>query len=214
MIEPYPDNSPLMKLVLTIANGDAAAAVCLLGASPRLAKAQLQVGATRQTAKTFFIYKIQRYLSAGDTALHIAASAYSPAMVGALIAAGAEIDAKNRRDATPLHAAASGSPGSQKWNPHAQAATIACLIEAGADPNAGNKDGATPLHIAVRTRCAAAVKALLAGGADALRRNKGGSTPMRLATLTTGRGGSGTPEAKAQQREILILLDRYGAARE
>jgi hypothetical protein len=38
------------------------------------------------------------------------------------------------------------------------------------------------------------------------RRNNGGSTPLKLARLTTGRGGSGSVEAKAQQQEILRLL--------
>jgi ankyrin repeat protein len=59
----------------------------------------------------------------------------------------------------------------------------------------------------VRTRCAAAVKALLAGGANANAKNKSGSSPMQLATRNTGRGGSGAPEAKAQQIEIVRLLE-------
>jgi hypothetical protein len=104
-------------------------------------------------------------------------------------------------------------PGSPRWNPRAQAATIACLIEAGADPNAADLGGTTPLHRAVRNRCAAAVAALLDGGADARRKNKRGSTAMQLATRNTGRGGSGTPEAKAQQAEIVRLLAQRGAAR-
>jgi ankyrin repeat protein len=123
------------------------------------------------------------------------------------------VRARNRRGAEPLHAAVVGSPNSDAWNPPAQAATIALLIDAGADPNAVDMDGVTPLHRAVRTRCAAAVAALLAAGADAARRNKAGSTPLRLAELTTGRGGSGSPEAKAQQQEILRLFERHGVAR-
>ena len=96
------------------------------------------------------------------------------------------------------------------WNPRAQAATVAYLIAAGADPNAVDTNGVTPLHRAVRTRCAAAVKALLEGGADPRRRNGNGSTAMLLATHNTGRGGSGSPEAKAQQKEIERLLEQYG----
>jgi hypothetical protein len=57
------------------------------------------------------------------------------------------------------------------------------------------------------------VRALLDGGADARRKNKSGSSPMRIANQTTGRGGSGSPEAKAQQEEIMRLLERHGAAR-
>jgi hypothetical protein len=69
--------------------------------------------------------------------------------------------------------------------------------------------GVTPLHRAVRTRCAAAVKALLEAGADPRRKNKRGSTPMLLATQHTGRGGSGSPEAKAQQELTVQLLREH-----
>jgi ankyrin repeat protein len=69
----------------------------------------------------------------------------------------------------------------------------------------------TPLHRAVRNRCAAAVGALLEGGADAGRKNKSGSTPLQLALLSTGRGGAGTAAAKAQQAEIIRLLEQHGA---
>jgi hypothetical protein len=34
---------------------------------------------------------------------------------------------------------------------------------------------------------------------------------MLLATETTGRGGTGSPEAKAEQAEILRILQQYGA---
>ena len=48
-------------------------------------------------------------------------------------------------------------------------------------------------------------------GADPFRKNGNGSSPMSLATQNTGRGGSGTPEAKAQQRDIVQLLEQRGA---
>ena len=142
--------------------------------------------------------EIGHYVYAGDTALHVAAAAYRQEIVPKLIATGANVRARNRRGAEPLHYAVDGMPGSRTWNPPAQAATVARLIEAGADPNAADKSGVTPLHRAVRTRCAAAVKALLEAGADPRRKNNSGSTPMLLATQNTGRGGSGSPEAKAQ----------------
>jgi hypothetical protein len=177
-----------------------------LAASPTLATARAEEGASRQSAKEYFLAEIHHYVYAGDTALHIAAAAYQPEIIRLLIAMGADVGATNRRGAQPLHYGADGIPGSPFWNPAAQGETVTCLIEAGADPNATDKGGVTPLHRAVRTRCAAAVRALIDGGADARRRNKGGSTPIELATLTTGRGGTGSPEAKGQQAEIVRLL--------
>jgi hypothetical protein len=189
----------LMTLVRTIVTADDTVAFHLLAANPALAKASFEIGATRQTAETFYLDEIGHYTYAGDTALHVAAAAYRRASVRA----------KNRRGVEALHYAVDGMPGSRRWNPPAQAATVAHLIEAGADPNATDKSGVTPLHRAVRTRCAAAVKALLEAGADPRRKNKSGSTPMLLATQNTGRGGSGSSAAKAQQELIVQLLREH-----
>jgi hypothetical protein len=198
-----------MTLVRTIVTADDTVAFHLLAANPALAKARFEIGATRQSAKTYFMDEIGHYLYAGDTALHVAAAAYRQEIVPKLIATGANVRARNRRGAEPLHYAVDGMPGSRRWNPHAQAATVAGLIEAGADPNAADKSGVTPLHRAVRTRCAAAVKALLEAGADPRRKNNSGSTPMLLATQNTGRGGSGSRGAKAQQELIVQLLREH-----
>ena len=62
----------------------------------------------------------------------------------------------------------------------------------------------------MRTRGAAAVRALLEGGADPDRRNHRGSTPLKLAGLTTGRGGSGSADAKREQAQIIELLQKAG----
>jgi hypothetical protein len=204
-------DSALMALARAIVERDAPGALRLLAASPSLAHASFQEGATRQTARPY-CDAIGRYIYAGDTALHIAAASYQTATVQELIARGAAVRARNRLGAEPLHAAAIGVPGSSTWNPDAQVATIACLIDAGADPNAVDRIGVTPLHRAVRTRCAAAVQALLTGGADHRRMNKRGSTPMLLATRNTGRGGSGSLEAKAQQNDIVRLLEQHGVS--
>jgi hypothetical protein len=197
----------LRELVNAIVAGDATAVSRLLAASPELAKASFHIGASRQETKNYFLDSVARYIYAGDTAMHFAAAAYKPDMVRGLIAAGANVHAKNRFGDEPLHAAAVGSPGSHFWNPAAQVSTIVCLIEAGVDSSAADNRGVTPLHKAVRTRCAAAVRTLLERGADGARKNKSGSTPILLAKLNTGRGGTGSPEAKAQQQEILQLLE-------
>jgi hypothetical protein len=208
-----PHHNTFMEFARAVVAGDAATASRLLSASPDLTSACLEEGATRQDSERYFLDEIKHYLYAGDTALHVAAAAYQHEVARKLIEAGANVRARNRRGAEPLHYAVDGGPGSPTWNPVAQAATVSALIAAGADPNTVDKSGVTPLHRAVRTRCTAAVKALLESGADVRRRNKNGSTPMQIATRTTGRGGSGSPEAKAQQAEIVRLLDQHGAPR-
>jgi Ankyrin repeats (many copies) len=203
----------LMGFTQAVIAGDTAAASRLLAASPGLASAGLEEGAARHGPEGYFLEEINHYLYAGDTALHVAAAAYRDEIARKLIAAGANVRARNRRGGEPLHYAVDGGPGSPIWNPSAQAATVASLIAAGADPNAVDKSGVAPLHRAVRTRCTAAVKVLLENGADVRCKNKNGSTPMQIATRTTGRGGSGSPEAKAQQAQIVRLLEQHGASR-
>jgi ankyrin repeat protein len=188
------------KLIRAISDGNTAEISRLLAAAPGLVDARAK--------SDLFLDAIAHYMYSGDTAVHIAAAAYQATIVRSLIAAGADVRALNRRGAQPLHYAADGVPGAPSWNPRAQAATIAALIKAGADPNAADKSGVTPLHRAVRTRSAAAVEALLAAGANPRCPNKNGSIAVDLASQTTGRGGSGSPAAKAQQQEILQLLEK------
>lgn len=203
------DDQALLAFVRVIASGHGTVAAALLDATPALAGAALVTGgATRAGAEEFFLHECGVYLYAGHTALHVAAAAHNTAFARTLVEAGADVRAKNRRGAEPLHEATSGGPGSHSWDPARQAAVIAYLIEAGADPDAGAAGGVTPLHRAVRNRCAAAVRTLLDAGADPHRTNDRGSTAITLASQTTGRGGSGSPEAKAQQAEILALLTR------
>ena len=203
----------LLRLMRAIAEGEDSAVSALLAASPALATARVLGGATRQGAKAFYLDAIGHYLYADETALHVAAAGYRAGSARTLIQMGANVRARNRLGAEPLHYAVIGMPGSCAWDPAAQVATIACLIGAGADPNAIDKQAVTPLHRAVRTRCAAAVQALLEHGADARCKNKNGSTPIDLASRMTGRGGSGSPEARAQQREIVRLFQEHGALR-
>lgn len=200
-------DAELRRLMDAIAAEDDAEALGVLADAPELAKAALKDGATRAAATDNFLGGIGHYVYSGDTALHVAAAAHRPQIAHQLIRLGADVAARNRRGATPLHYAADGNPGTPQWDPARQAETIACLLAVGADANAVDRNGVTPLHRAVRTRCAAAVKALLQGGADAGRRNGGGSTAMMLAVRQTGRGGSGSPQAKAQQAQIIELLE-------
>lgn len=186
----------LRRLVDAIVANHRAVFSKMIGASPALATATFQGGATRKGSSgpgSNFLVQIGHYINAGDTASHFAAASYRPEMAGELIQAGAEVRAENRRRTEPLHLAAVGGPNSPGWNPRAQSATIERLIKAGADPNAKNKDGTTPLHRAIRTRCADAVRTLLEYGADPSICTKNGSTARDLAVYTTGRPGAGSP---------------------
>jgi hypothetical protein len=191
----------LSRLLAVIASGDREAAVGLLDATPSLATAGLARSDER------FLAERRAQVYEGDTALHAAAFSYDAEMARDLIARGADVRARNRRGAEPLHAAVMGAPGSSTWDPARQREIIVCLIDAGADPDARAAGGVTPLHRAVRNRCTAAVEALLRAGADPRIRNDGGSTVSDLARLTTGRGGTGEAAAKAEQRIIIELLD-------
>lgn len=199
---------PLPALFRAIAGGDTARVTRMLAASPALATDAARAGATRSGARPFLA---GHHVYVGDTALHIAAAAYQTEIARELLKRGALVRAKNRRGAEPLHYACDGQPGSPRWNPDAQAATIECLLAAGADPNAVNRNGVTPLHRAIRTRCTAAVRVLLEHGANVLQTNGNGSTPMALAARTTGRGGSGSAAARAEQQSIVRLLVEHGA---
>lgn len=201
----------LLGLFRAIAASDNARVVQLIAATPQLAIATIQVGATRQASADYFLNDIAHHVYAGDTALHIAAASHVPELVAMLLDHGADVHVRNRRGAAPLHYAADGNPASTRWNPSAQVATMTLLIQAGADPDATDKSGVSALHRAVRNRCAAAVAALLDGGADATRPNGSGSTPLSLAEGTTGRSGSGSGPAREQQRLILDLLRQRGA---
>ena len=53
------------------------------------------------------------------------------------------------------------------------------------------------------------MRVLLDAGADPRLPNKSGSTPMQLATADTGRGGSGSADARSEQAEIVGLLRSY-----
>ena len=211
MESPQAETAESFSLMQAIVRDNLANVIARLEESPRLAHEPLSDGATRAAATDFFFEEIHHYLYAGDTPLHAAAAGYRNEIARMLLDRGANVASRNRRGAEPLHYAADGSPGSRHWNPQAQAAMIHLLIQHGANPNAFDKSGVAPLHRAVRQRCPAAVEALLNSGASATLQNKSGSTPLRLAVLTTGKSGSGSPEAKICQNQIIELLLAAGA---
>jgi ankyrin repeat protein len=200
-------NSAFLDFVRLVVSGEIDEVSRRLATSPALATAPADVGATRQGATDYFFTEIAHYLYEGDTALHMAAAAFGRPVAELLVAHGAHCRARNRRGAEPLHYAADAN----HWDPAAQAETIKYLLSVGADANAQDKNGVTPVHRAVRTRSLPAVRALLDGGANPRSVNGAGSTPLHLAVQTTGRGGSGSEHARAQQAGIIGLLLERGA---
>jgi ankyrin repeat protein len=199
--------STFLDFIRAVVNGDIEQVSRCVAADPALVSTASDEGATRQKASPFFFAEISHYLYAGDTPLHMAAAAFRRQVAELLVAHGADCRVKNRRGADPLHYAADAN----RWDPEAQAETIEFLISAGADPDAVDRSGVAPLHRAVRTRSLPAVRALLDGGASPRLPNKAGSTPLHLAVQNTGRGGSGSPQAREQQAGIIRLLLERGA---
>lgn len=85
--------------------------------------------------------------------------------VEALLAGGAEVNARNLAGATPLHSAAN----------RGDTACVAALIAAGADVNAKDESGCTPLH---RATDAGSVAVLVSAGADVNALTVDGETPL------------------------------------
>ena len=114
----------------------------------------------------------------GSTPLHRAArDSENPAVIQALLDAGADLEARDTWSLTPLHLAADN-----KINPAViQALVIQALLDAGANIEARDEDGNTPLHKAARrSRNPAVIQALLNAGADASAQNDWGEFPVDL----------------------------------
>jgi ankyrin repeat protein len=196
----------LSALFEWIASGDVRRVELCLDWAPELATLPLP------ETDGWFLASIHHAIYCGDTALHVAAAAYQREVAEWLVMRGADVRARNRRGAEPLHYAADGRPGASGWDPVAQGEVIAYLVHAGADPDAVNKSGVAPLHRAVRTRSSSAVSSLVAHGADPCLANKSGSTPLHLAVQNTGKSNSGSQAAKREQRLIIALLLEHGAS--
>jgi Ankyrin repeats (3 copies)/Ankyrin repeat len=198
--------TPVQSLFAAILDDDRVRVKALLANDPGLARHGV-VGEERHESR------IAHWIYAGDSALHVAAAGHRVEMARMLLDAGADSgSAKNRRFSQPLHYAADGYLDSLFWNAPRQVAMIRLLLKAGANIDAQDKNGATPLHRAVRTRCAAAVKCFLDAGANPTIRNKPGSTPFHLAAQNTGRGGTGSEQARRAQREILQVFLEQGVS--
>ena len=107
----------------------------------------------------------------GATALAWASHWDDVEMAGALIRAGAEVDAANDLGVTPLmHASANGG-----------GELVGALLEAGADPGLARPSGETALMMASRSGSVAAVEQLIARGADPNATTAAGRTALMWA---------------------------------
>ena len=159
---------------------------------------------------------------AGHTPLHHAASVNEdPAVIEALVAAGADLETRNTNDvgATALGYAAFGN---------ANPAVLEVLLAAGADPTVRTDDGLTLLHLAARgNENPVVIEALLDAGADPGARTRNGNTPLHSAASDsseprvieallaagadpfTSNSGGVTPWDLAQDNEALRQANAY-----
>ena len=106
-----------------------------------------------------------------QTALHKAVWDGHIQVVKFLVRNGAEIDAKNQNDATPLYIAAQ----------EGQLDVVKFLIEKGANVDEKQKDGFTPLHVAAEKRRLEVVKYLTENGANINAKTNDNKTPLYIA---------------------------------
>ena len=112
------------------------------------------------------------------------------------LAAGTEVDAKDKRGRTPLHWAALG---------HKEVAEL--LIAKGADVNVKDIVGSTPLHFAADEGHKEIAELLIAKGADVNTRGFARMTPLDEAARESPRN---SPEVKAAKKETADLLRKHG----
>lgn len=127
-------------------------------------------------------------IHADQTPLHRVASERLAPLTRALLDAGANPNARQILDETPLHVASTSD-------------VARLLIDAGADLEAREHNGNTPIHLAVARHLHDVVKVLLAAGASAEAENNYGMKPVdqrqgdeRMAALFNSAGMSSPTE--------------------
>ena len=126
----------------------------------------------------------------GNTDLHIAASLNLPLLTLSLLKQGADANAKNKDDLTPLHYTV--------VNNAREVEVAEVLLRHGADVNAKTKTGYTLLHLAAGANAREVAEVLLRYGADVNAKANNGLTPLHTV---------GVKDA----HEVAEVLLRHGA---
>ena len=114
----------------------------------------------------------------GQTPLHLASQMNSSDIVASLLKKGADVDARDNNDMTPLLSALEAFDGND--------AAVQLLLVHGADVRVRNKEGRTPLHSASRHDHPNIVELLLKSGADVDARDNNDATPLLSALEAFG----------------------------
>lgn len=137
-------------------------------------------------------------LEARGNSIWTAAKGGDLAQLEQFVREGADLEARDGKEATPLHwAAACGHPEA-----------VVYLVDQGADPNGVDGGGSTPLHWAAFLGRAETVRALIENGARVEARNEEGSTP-----LGSTEADRGTTRFVVEYLGVDTDLDRVMAAR-
>jgi len=123
-----------------------------------------RIQATASDAKILH-YAARKYARMGDI------GANHEAVLALLVASGADLDGRDKEQATPLHEACyQGGPR-----------VVELLLGYGADPNAADRSGRTPLHRAAMKHHPACCRILLEHGANPNAQDSRGHAPLHLA---------------------------------
>lgn len=127
-------------------------------------------------------------------------------MLAALLAAGADLSARDAKGDTPLLAALARTRRLEREDP-GLAKAVRVLLEAGADPDARDRRGRTALHVAARRGGPEMVAVLLDAGADVNAKDGRGRTPLAHARLRMDSPGAN----KKAVQGVIKTLEARGA---